>query len=176
MFSLFMLQLFRGINYCHSRNILHRDIKPQNILINETTKELKIADFGLSRAFGLPISCYSSDVITLWYRPPELLLGATFYTTSVDIWSAGCVFAELSNTGCPLLPGTDVDGQLKITFRLLLGVGLWPTEDSWPGVTKLPEYDKRIKEATKSSSSHVDPKSPLTSIKQAVPNLPSCGR
>ena len=176
MVSLFMLQLFRGINYCHSRNILHRDIKPQNLLINETTKELKVADFGLSRAFGLPISCYSSDVITLWYRPPELLLGATFYTTSVDIWSAGCVFAELSNTGCPLLPGTDVDGQLKITFRLLLGVGLWPTEDSWPGVTKLPEYDKRIKEATKSSSSHVDPKSPLTSIKQAVPNLPSCGR
>ena len=171
-----MLQLFRGLHYCHSRNVLHRDLKPQNILINEKTQELKIADFGLARAFSVPCSCYSADVITLWYRPPELLLGANFYTTSIDTWSAGCIFAELSNTGCPLLPGSDVDSQLKITFRLLLGVGLWPTEDSWPGITALPEYEIRIKKATKSLSSHIDPKSPLTSIKQAVPNLSSCGR
>ena len=59
-----MLQLWRGLNYCHSRNILHRDIKPQNLLVNETTKQLKIADFGLARGFGLPVACYSSDVIT----------------------------------------------------------------------------------------------------------------
>ena len=171
-----MLQLFRGLQYCHSRNILHRDIKPQNLLVNETTKQLKIGDFGLARTFGLPVPCYSSDVITLWYRPPELLLGATFYTSSIDIWSAGCIFAELSNRGCPLLPGSDIDSQLKITFRLLLGVGLWPTEDSWPGISKLPDYKKRFKKATKSPSSHIDPKSPLTSFKQAVPNLSSCGR
>ena len=94
-----MLQLFRGLDYCHSRNVLHRDIKPQNLLINEITKELKIADFGLARSVSLSVPCYSTEVITLWYRPPEILLGADFYTTSVDIWSAGCIFAELSNTG-----------------------------------------------------------------------------
>ena len=172
-----MVQLFRGLQYCHSRNILHRDLKPQNLLINDTTKELKITDFGLARGVGLhPIPSYSSDVVTLWYRSPELLLGANFYTNSVDVWSAGCIFAELSNTGCPLLPGSDVDSQLKITFRLLLGVGLWPTEDSWPGISKLPQYYKRRKKAAKCPSSHMDPKSPLTSIKHAVPNLSSCGR
>ena len=170
-----MLQLFRGLNYCHSLNILHRDIKPQNLLINERTNELKIIDFGLARATSLPISCYASEVITLWYRPPELLLGADCYTSSVDVWSTGCIFAELSNTGSPLLPGSDIDSQLKITFRLLLGVGLWPTEESWPGISKLPDFQERLKKASKSLSS-IDAKSPLTSIKQAVPNLSSCGR
>ena len=171
-----MFQLFSGLSYCHSQNILHRDIKPQNILINETTNELKITDFGLARAVSLPIPCYASEAVTLWYRPPELLLGANCYTTSVDVWSAGCIFAELSNSGSPLLPGSDIDSQLKITFRLLLGVGLWPTEQSWPGITNLPDYFERLRKASKSSPSHIDPKSPLTSIKQAVPNLSSCGR
>ncbi|XP_039267630.1 cyclin-dependent-like kinase 5 [Styela clava] len=131
----FMYQLLKGLSYCHSHNILHRDLKPQNLLINKNG-ELKLADFGLARAFGIPVRCYSAEVVTLWYRPPDVLFGAKLYSTSIDTWSAGCIFAELSNAGVPLFPGNDVDDQLKRIFKLL-GT---PTEHTWPGITKLPDY------------------------------------
>nr|XP_033787994.1 cyclin-dependent-like kinase 5 isoform X3 [Geotrypetes seraphini] len=75
-------------------------------------------------------------VVTLWYRPPDVLFGAKLYSTSIDMWSAGCIFAELANAGRPLFPGNDVDDQLKRIFRLL-GT---PTEEQWPAMTKLPDY------------------------------------
>ncbi|XP_071446439.1 cyclin-dependent-like kinase 5 [Hetaerina americana] len=131
----FMYQLLRGLAFCHSHNVLHRDLKPQNLLINKNG-ELKLADFGLARAFGIPVKCYSAEVVTLWYRPPDVLFGAKLYTTSIDMWSAGCIFAELANAGRPLFPGSDVDDQLKRIFKLL-GT---PGEDSWPGLTHLPDY------------------------------------
>lgn len=84
----FMYQLLRGLAFCHSHNVLHRDLKPQNLLINKNG-ELKLADFGLARAFGIPVKCYSAEVVTLWYRPPDVLFGAKLYTTSIDMWSAG---------------------------------------------------------------------------------------
>lgn len=114
----FMYQLLRGLAFCHSHNVLHRDLKPQNLLINKNG-ELKLADFGLARAFGIPVKCYSAEVVTLWYRPPDVLFGAKLYTTSIDMWSAGCIFAELANAGRPLFPGSDVDDQLKRIFKLL---------------------------------------------------------
>lgn len=75
-------------------------------------------------------------MVTLWYRPPDVLFGAKLYTTSIDCWSAGCIFAELANAGRPLFPGSDVDDQLKRIFKLL-GT---PTEDNWPGLTQLSDY------------------------------------
>ncbi|CAH8480573.1 unnamed protein product [Schistosoma rodhaini] len=136
--KLFMFQLLRGLQFCHSHNVLHRDLKPQNLLINDNG-ELKLADFGLARAYGIPVRQYSAEVVTLWYRPPDVLLGAKLYTTSIDMWSAGCIFAEMSNAGRPLFPGYDVDDQLQRIFKLL-GT---PTESTWPSVVELPDYEKK---------------------------------
>ncbi|XP_026686127.1 cyclin-dependent kinase 3-like [Diaphorina citri] len=90
----YLYQLLEALRYCHSRRIIHRDLKPQNILINKSGA-LKLADFGLSRAFTIPMNRYTHEVVTLWYRPPEILLGAKVYSTTVDIWSAGCIFSEM---------------------------------------------------------------------------------
>ncbi|CAF1599128.1 unnamed protein product, partial [Didymodactylos carnosus] len=131
----FFWQLLSGLSFCHSHNVLHRDLKPQNLLINKNG-DLKLADFGLARAYGIPVKCYSSEVVTLWYRPPDVLFASKIYTTSIDIWSAGCIFAELANGGKPLFPGENVDDQLRRIFK----VTGTPTEETWPGVTSLPEY------------------------------------
>ena len=100
----FLFQLLRGIGHCHQHRVLHRDLKPQNLLINREGI-LKLADFGLARAFGIPVKNYTHEVVTLWYRAPDILMGSKNYSTSVDIWSVGCIFAELVNMK-PLFPGT----------------------------------------------------------------------
>lgn len=133
----FMKDLLEGLMYCHDQKVLHRDLKPQNLLLSKDSR-LKLADFGLARAFGIPVHTFSNEVVTLWYRPPDVLLGSTNYTTSIDIWSAGCIFAEMF-TGRPLFPGKNNDDQLFTIFKLL---GL-PTEATWPGVTSYqPSYSK----------------------------------
>ncbi|KAI8986329.1 serine/threonine-protein kinase pef1 [Pilobolus umbonatus] len=130
----FMFQLIRGIAYCHDNRVLHRDLKPQNLLINRRG-ELKLGDFGLARAFGIPVNTFSNEVVTLWYRAPDVLLGSRMYSTSIDIWSAGCIMAEMY-TGRPLFSGSSNADQLRKIFK---NMGT-PTESSWPGVSKLPEY------------------------------------
>ncbi|XP_078677279.1 cyclin-dependent kinase 17-like isoform X19 [Branchiostoma floridae x Branchiostoma belcheri] len=125
--KLFLYQLLRGLNYCHRRRILHRDLKPQNLLINEKG-ELKLADFGLARAKSVPTKTYSNEVVTLWYRPPDVLLGSTEYSTPIDMWGVGCIFYEMS-AGRPLFPGSTVEDELHLIFKTL-GT---PTAETWPG-------------------------------------------
>ncbi|XP_048487782.1 cyclin-dependent kinase 14 isoform X4 [Plutella xylostella] len=130
---LFMYQLLRGLAYCHRRRVLHRDVKPQNLLIS-CGGELKLADFGLARAKSVPSHTYSHEVVTLWYRPPDVLLGSTEYSTSLDMWGVGCIFVEML-CGLPAFPGVrDTHDQLDKIFKV---VGT-PTEESWSGVTRLP--------------------------------------
>uniref|UniRef100_A0A0E0D3E9 [RNA-polymerase]-subunit kinase n=1 Tax=Oryza meridionalis TaxID=40149 RepID=A0A0E0D3E9_9ORYZ len=130
----YMEQLLKGLHYCHVNNVLHRDIKGANLLISGGGKLLKLADFGLARPFTRDGS-FTNHVITLWYRPPELLLGATNYAEAVDIWSVGCIFAEFLLRK-PLFPGRTEQEQLSKIFELCG----FPNEENWPGVSKLPLY------------------------------------
>jgi len=87
-----MFQLCKGVAHCHSHGVLHRDLKPQNLLLVKDKELLKIADLGLGRAFTVPLKSYTHEIVTLWYRAPEVLLGSTHYSTGVDMWSVGCIF------------------------------------------------------------------------------------
>ncbi|CAL5339756.1 unnamed protein product [Camellia sinensis] len=91
----FLHQILLGVAYCHKRGVMHRDLKPANLLLDLNASVVKIADFGLARTFQIPIREYSPEVVTLWYRPPEILLGSRVYSTPVDVWSVGCIFAEM---------------------------------------------------------------------------------
>lgn len=113
---------------------MHRDLKPQNLLIDKKGV-MKLADFGLARAYGLPIKTYTHEVVTLWYRAPEILLGQKQYSTSVDLWSAGCIFAEMAMKK-PLFAG---DSEIDEIFKIFKLHGT-PTEATWPGITKLPDF------------------------------------
>ncbi len=126
--------LTRAIWFCHENFVLHRDIKPNNLLI-AADGEVKLADFGLARSFSDPYRPMTSNVITRWYRPPELLFGAQHYSGAVDVWSVGLVLAELV-IRTPYIAGNSEIHQIQLICQ---AVGT-PTEENWPGVSKLPEY------------------------------------
>ncbi|WOL10020.1 hypothetical protein Cni_G18774 [Canna indica] len=154
----YLYQILRGIAYCHSHRVLHRDLKPQNLLIDRRTNALKLADFGLARAFGIPVRTFTHEVVTLWYRAPEILLGSRNYSTPVDIWSVGCIFAEMVNQR-PLFPG---DSEIDELFKIFRVLGT-PNEEIWPGVTSLPDFKTTF------------PKWLPKDLSTVVPNLESAG-
>jgi cyclin-dependent kinase 12/13 len=129
-----MKQLLDVLDYLYELRIIHRDIKSSNILISNH-HQIKLADFGLARSLQSSENDLSNNVITLWYRPPELLLGAIHYNTSVDVWSMGCVLGELE-LGKPLFPGKTEIEQMDYIFRFFGR----PTEEHWHGVSTYPQY------------------------------------
>ncbi|XP_076597068.1 cyclin-dependent kinase 11B isoform X2 [Chaetodon auriga] len=131
-----MIQLLRGVRHLHDNWILHRDLKTSNLLLSHKGI-LKIGDFGLAREYGSPLKPYTPVVVTLWYRSPELLLGAKEYSTAVDMWSVGCIFGELL-TQKPLFPGKSEIDQINKVFKDLGS----PSEKIWPGYSELPAVKK----------------------------------
>jgi serine/threonine protein kinase len=136
----FNRQILQGIVYCHTRGVIHRDLKPQNVLVSVVSYRndsfiLKIADFGLARLFHPNFSEYTREVLTLWYRAPEVLLGSTNYDFGVDVWSAGCILYELHEV-VPLFKGNCEAHVLSLIF---LGVGS-PSGDCWPGLACLSNW------------------------------------
>jgi cyclin-dependent kinase 7 len=138
--KMYMFMILKGLEFMHLNWYLHRDLSPSNVLISRTG-QVKIADFGFTKLFGddRPMT---PEVVTLWYRSPELLFGSRYYGAAVDMWSFGCILVELLIRG-PFLPGDQSDINQLSTIFAALGT---PTEEDWPGVTKLPnyiEFDKR---------------------------------
>lgn len=144
-----LLQLAGGVAYLHDHYILHRDLKTSNLLLNNRG-QLKIADFGMARYVGDPAPKLTQLVVTLWYRAPELLLGAAAYGEAVDMWSVGCIFGELL-TREPLLQGKNEVDELTRIFELC-GV---PTEDAWPGFRRLPNAKSLRLPANRATSGSV---------------------
>lgn len=135
-----MQQLLNGLYFIHSNKILHRDMKAANILITKNGV-LKLADFGLARAFSLSKgpapNRYTNRVVTLWYRPPELLLGERNYGPAIDMWGAGCIMAEMW-TRSPIMQGSTEQHQLNLISQLCGSI----STDIWPGVDTLELYTK----------------------------------
>lgn len=127
-------QVLEGVAFMHSNQVMHRDIKGANILMNNKG-EIKLADFGLARFTGDNNRNYTSPVVTLWYRSPELLLGSTRYSSSIDIWSVGCIFAELLNSK-PLFQGRNEAKMLELIYQIC-GT---PTDEEWPDAKLLKFY------------------------------------
>lgn len=146
----YMQQLLNGLSYCHSKNIIHRDLKTQNLLIDREGN-LKIADFGSAIEFDSnQQSKLNTFICTLWYRAPEILLEDVYYSTSSDMWSAACIFIEMNMKGAHLFPGGNELNQIEIIFKLF-GT---PNDTNWPGWNDLP-FIKKIKQIPNYPSSSI---------------------
>ena len=130
-----------GITACHTHGLIHRDLKPQNVLI-DSKGVLKLADFGLGKAFSVPMGTMTHEVVTLWYRAPEILLAGgqhNKYSIPVDMWSVGAIFAEMVNKKA-LFPA---DSEIAELYKIF-GVCGTPNEQNWPGCTKYPDWKRSL--------------------------------
>ena len=134
----YTFQMIGALAFCHCRRIMHRDLKPQNLLI-DMNGTIKLADFGLARAFGVPVRAYTHEVVTLWYRAPEVLLGTHRYSTALDMWSIATVVAEMA-TKKPIFCG---DSEIDQLYRIFTILGT-PTAETWPGVEQLSDYNQNF--------------------------------
>eukprot|EP00484_Ammonia_sp_Unknown_P017639 CAMPEP_0197043142 /NCGR_PEP_ID=MMETSP1384-20130603/19424_1 /TAXON_ID=29189 /ORGANISM="Ammonia sp." /LENGTH=344 /DNA_ID=CAMNT_0042474389 /DNA_START=90 /DNA_END=1124 /DNA_ORIENTATION=- len=171
-----MHQIMSGVAYCHSLHVFHRDLKPQNILIDEKTKQIKLADFGLARTFKYGYDyqrkgkLYTHEVITLWYRPCEILLDGNNgnasgnnqcdYSASIDIWSVACIFAEIANYSQPLFRG---DSEISQLFHIFKICGT-PNQHSWPNVARFAHFQSKF------------PKWSPVPVHKIVPHLDALGQ
>ena len=130
----YMRQILSAVSFFHDRRILHRDMKPDNILIDDSREIIKIADFGMARPFTSHRS-YTGRCVTAWYRPPEIILGDNQYGPAVDIWSTGCILAEMIN----LYPVFRCNTEFECLILAFQSLGT-PTDAEWPGVSRLPHY------------------------------------
>jgi len=137
--KIIMFQIMKGVDFLHSKKILHRDLKPANILIDHVSLTTKLADFGLSRIYSFPIRPFTKEVLTLWYRAPELMLGFNNYSFDLDMWSVGCVFAEIF-MGRPFIHG---DSEIDQLFKIFQIFGT-PNEETLPGYNTFPDYNKNF--------------------------------
>lgn len=137
-------QIIVALAFCHCRRIMHRDLKPQNLLI-DGKGVIKLADFGLARAFGVPVRAYTHEVVTLWYRSPEVLLGTVRYSTALDMWSVATVVAEMATKKAVFCGDSEID-QLYRIFSVL-GTPTSVSDGSrpvWPGVEELQDFNRNF--------------------------------
>lgn len=160
-----MLQLLNGVEYLHDNWVLHRDLKSSNLLVNKEG-ELKICDLGLSRQYGSPLKPYTPLVVTLWYRAPEILLGTKQYSTAIDMWSVGCIMAELLAKDALFKGKTEVD-QIDKIFRML------GTPDEKSGLSKLPGF--KVNSVKQPCYNHLRKKFPAASFTGSSPVLSESG-
>ena len=144
-------QMLAGLAHCHSLGVMHRDLKPQNILVAKDGT-LKIADFGLARCFTPNARPLTIEVITRWYRAPEILLGSNSYTCAVDLWSTACIIVEMANKRALLTGDSEID-QLHYIFQFF-GT---PSEKEWPGLTSLPYWRNSFPQWEKKNLAFVAP-------------------
>lgn len=135
-------QVASGLAFLHAHGIIHRDLKPQNILVSSLSSSslsIKIGDFGLARTYTPKLGQYTKEVMTLWYRCPELLLGGPIYGASGDCWGLGCLIGEMGS-GVAMFSG---ESEVAVLFKIFKTLGT-PSDDAWPGVSGLAHFSNRF--------------------------------